>query len=110
MFVAYVAGPVLSHPALRKRFFLDNLDLTIEALEDVSGPISRVSIDYNDLFLGIVQSDQRGHAFGDCFCLISNGKNNRDHETIWNRTRFFRQSREMHQSEILIPRQKDYES
>jgi len=52
-----VAGPVLSHPALRKRFFLDNLDLTIEALEDFLGPISRISIDYNDLFLGIVQSD-----------------------------------------------------
>jgi hypothetical protein len=53
-----VACPVLSHPALRKRLFLDEFDLTLEALEDVLGSVSRIAIYDDDLFRGIVQPNE----------------------------------------------------
>jgi hypothetical protein len=53
-----VAGPVLSHPARRKRLFLDKFDLTIKALENVLGSVRGIAIYDDDLFRGIIQANQ----------------------------------------------------
>jgi hypothetical protein len=53
-----VAGPVLSHPSLRKRFFLDQPDLAIETIENVPGPVGGIAVHNYDFLFGIVQSDQ----------------------------------------------------
>jgi hypothetical protein len=53
-----VTGPVLSHPAQRKRLFLDKLDFAIETLENVPSPICRTAIYNDDLFRGIVQFNE----------------------------------------------------